>query len=213
MMFVIFPFIIRSSLRVLYAREALLLLVVPVFFAIMGVSAGKNVKKHWFLPLISLALLFVGEEVIMVKPWKLPLDTLGELMAVYLVLTVVFAFISAVFFRVSDKKAILKTSVIVSCIVNGVGFLINLAGYFIIGNIPFGITEWGGEYSGKRGFGLLLGRLHPMSSGEWAAPKSTTWLSFDPVSLVITLLIVVFVSVAFLSGISVMKNRASGKTD
>ena len=47
---------------------------------------------------------------------------------------------------------------------------------------------YGGEWMGWSGFGMLLNRTYPMSSQDHPVSGST-WISFDPGSLVLTLLV------------------------
>ena len=210
-MFVVLPLMSRSDRQILYIHEALLLLFIPLFFVILGISVSREIKKHWFLPVCALALFFAGEELITDSRWRLDYITVLILMVIYLVLEVVSMLLSSVFFRVSDRKTLLKKSLVFSGIVSGAGFLVNLFSYIIFKNIPFGITLWGGEYSGKRGFGLLLNRLHPMTMMGEAAPRNNSWLSFDPISLLITFVFAFVLSLTFLLIRAALQNRGSGR--
>lgn len=65
---VIFSFVVLFILPLLAAKFAgengmaicflLFFAVYPLFFAVEGVAAGKNIKKHWFLPILS-AILYL----------------------------------------------------------------------------------------------------------------------------------------------------------
>ena len=60
-LFVIAPLVIRSGIRYpLNASYMLLVLFVPLYFVILGISVGKSIKRHWFLPVVSLALSFIS---------------------------------------------------------------------------------------------------------------------------------------------------------
>lgn len=194
-LFVVVPLIIRSGVRQAYnAQNMLLVLFIPLYFVILGISIGKSIKKHWFLPVISLILSFVCYTFILNTRTYRDYETIAVLIMIYLALFVIPLLLAIAFSKVSNRKRVLKKAAIISCLVSGAGFLINLVSYLLFKDFPLGITQWGGDYSGKSGFGLLLNRVYPMTAMNEPAPQNTVWLSFEPVSLVISLVAVFVIS-------------------
>ena len=106
------------------------------------------------------------------------------------------------------KKIILR-SVIIAAAVNLAGFLTNLVTYMTARKMYLCRRLSGGEWMGWQGFGLLMEKTFPMSSIDEPVTGST-WLSFDPISLLPTL-IAVFLLVLIVSlvirGIKVKRQK------
>ena len=84
------------------------------------------------------------------------------------------------------KKLLIK-STIAAFAIEIIGAAVNLISYSINGSFPLAKQLSGGEWMGWIGFGMLLNRTFPMSSQDHPVSGST-WISFDPGSLVMTLL-------------------------
>lgn len=84
------------------------------------------------------------------------------------------------------KKLLIK-SIIAAFAIEIIGAAVNLISYAINGSFPLAKQLSGGEWMGWIGFGMLLNRTFPMSSQDHPVSGST-WISFDPGSLVMTLL-------------------------
>ena len=84
------------------------------------------------------------------------------------------------------KKLLIK-STIAAFVIEIIGAAVNLISYASNGRFLFAKQLIGGEWMGWRGFGMLLNRTFPMSTHEHPVSGST-WISFDPSSLVTTLL-------------------------
>lgn len=52
-----------------------------------------------------------------------------------------------------------------------------------------GVQYYGGEYGARRGLGIWLETVYPMSTADSPA-SSHSWVSYDPVSFIVTLLII-----------------------
>ena len=211
-LFVVAPLVIRSGIRYSYnASNMLLVLFVPLYFVILGISVGKSIKRHWFLPVVSLALSFISYTFILNTRQYRNYGTIATLIIIYMVLFATSMLLTVAFFKVTDRKRVLKKSIIISCTVSGVGFFINLISYLLFKDFPLGITRWGGDYSGKSGFGLLLNRVYPMTAMGESVPQNTVWLSFEPVSLVISIVAVFVISLICILIWDVLKNRNADK--
>ena len=211
-LFVVAPLVIRSGLRYSYnAQNMLLVLFIPLYFVILGISVGKSIKRHWFLAVVSLALSFISYTFILNTRLYRDYGTIAALIIIYMVLFATSMLLTVAFYNVTDRKRVLKKSLIVSCIVSGAGFFINLISYLLFKDFPLGIKQGGGEYIGKSGFGLLLNKVYPMTAMGETAPKNKVWLSFEPVSLVISTVAVFVVSLICISIMDVLKNRNANK--
>ena len=211
-LFVVAPLVIRSGIRYSYnASYMLLVLFVPLYFVILGISVGKSIKRHWFLPVVSLALSFISYTFILNTRQYRNYGTIATLIIIYMVLFATSMFLTVAFFKVTDRKRVLKNSIIISCTVSGVGFFINLISYLLFKDFPLGITRWGGDYSGKNGFGLLLNRVYPMTAMGESVPQNIVWLSFEPVSLVISIVAVFVITLICILIWDVLKNRNADK--
>ncbi len=93
--------------------------------------------------------------------------------------------------RIIMKKVILKSAVIAMVVT----ILLCVMNWLIaaISGKPIGITIWGGEYSARYGFGVLLETFYPLTTVDTPI-QSTSNISFDPVSFLVTILIVFVVS-------------------
>ena len=214
MVLLILPLIISSGIRHSHnARNILLVVIIPAFFVILGISVGKSLRKHWYMPVVSLALFFVGNVFILGMKRFLDFESIAVLTVIYLILSAASMLLTAAILKISDRKRILKKAAIVSCIVSGTGFLINLLGYLISKDIPLGITQWGGDYSGKSGFGLLLNRVYPMTKVGDSVPRNTTWLTFEPVSLIMSLVAVFVIALVCLVISALLKHAVYENED
>ena len=84
------------------------------------------------------------------------------------------------------KKQLIK-SIIAAFAIEIIGAAVNLISYAVNGRFLLAKQLVGGEWMGWSGFGMLLNRTFPMSSQDHPVSGST-WISFDPGSLVLTLL-------------------------
>ena len=84
------------------------------------------------------------------------------------------------------KKLLIK-SIIAAFAIEIIGAASNLISYTVNGRFLLAKQLYGGEWMGWSGFGMLLNRTYPMSSQDHPVSDST-WISFDPGSLVLTLL-------------------------
>ena len=84
------------------------------------------------------------------------------------------------------KKLLIK-STIAAFAIEIIGAAANLISYTVNGRFLLAKQLVGGEWMGWSGFGMLLNRTFPMSSQDHPVSGSA-WISFDPSSLVLTLL-------------------------
>ncbi|MBR6321846.1 MAG: hypothetical protein IKR59_03155 [Lachnospiraceae bacterium] len=91
-------------------------------------------------------------------------------------------------------KRIILTSAIISIAVNLTGLLTNLFTYANFRKMYLYRRLSGGEWMGWQGFGLLMEKTFPMTTINDPATSGRTWLSLDPISLAVPL-IVVFLAV------------------
>ena len=87
----------------------------------------------------------------------------------------------------SKMKKLLIKSTIAAFAIEIIGAAANLISYTVNGRFLLAKQLYGGEWMGWSGFGMLLNRTYPMSSQDHPVSGST-WISFDPGSLVLTLL-------------------------
>ena len=85
-------------------------------------------------------------------------------------------------------KKLLTKSIIAAFAIEIIGAAVNLISYAVNGRFLLSKQLYGGEWMGWSGFGMLLNRTYPMSSQDHPVSGST-WISFDPGSLVLTLLV------------------------
>ena len=131
-LFVVAPLVIRSDIRHSYnVQNMLSVLFIPLYFVILGMSVGKSIKRHWFLPVVSLALSFISYTFILNTRQYRDYGTIAALIIIYMVLFATSMLLTAAFFKVTDRKRVLKKSIIISCVVSGVGFFINLIHRFV----------------------------------------------------------------------------------
>ena len=103
------------------------------------------------------------------------------------------------------KKQLLK-SIIAAFAIEIIGAAANLISYTVNGRFLLAEQLYGGEWMGWRGFGMLLNRTYPMSSQDHPVSGST-WISFDPGSLVLTLLAGFVIAFSFFGIISLAKKK------
>ena len=84
-------------------------------------------------------------------------------------------------------KKLLTKSIIAAFAIEIIGAAVNLISYAVNGRFLLSKQLYVGEWMGWSGFGMLLNRTFPMSSQDHPVSGST-WISFDPGSLVLTLL-------------------------
>ena len=68
----------------------------PIFFALLGLDVGKNLKKNWFLPLVS-ALLYVVGTWVFYDAWNM-------VFAVYALAYIVISAVAAGITVLKSKK-------------------------------------------------------------------------------------------------------------
>ena len=105
-------------------------------------------------------------------------------------------------------KKVMIRSLITAAVIEIAGLLINLFSFKSNGRLIFAKEYSGGECMEWRGFGLYLLKLYPMSSGENPVP-STSHLSFDPISCLITLLIGFVISFVVFMIIHKLMNKSN----
>ena len=104
-------------------------------------------------------------------------------------------------------KKILTKSIIAAVVIEIIGAAVNLISYRANGSFLLAKQLYGGEWMGWIGFGMLLNRTFPMSSQDQPVSGST-WISFDPGSLILTLLAGFVVSFIVFSALRLIrKNR------
>ena len=103
------------------------------------------------------------------------------------------------------KKLLIK-SIIAAFAIEIIGAAVNLISYAVNGRFLLAKQILGGEWMGWSGFGMLLNRTFPMSSQEHPVSGST-WISFDPGSLVMTLSAGVVISFIFLGIIKLARKK------
>lgn len=81
------------------------------------------------------------------------------------------------------RKNIILSSVI-SLILTSIGTIINLITYFLWEKPYLSIALYGGEWTGYRGFGILMNKTYPIYSSEYPL-SGHIWLEIDPMSFVI----------------------------
>ena len=103
------------------------------------------------------------------------------------------------------KKQLLK-STIAAFAIEIIGAAANLISYTVNGRFLLAKQLYGGEWMGWSGFGMLLNRTFPMSSQDHPVSGST-WISFDPGSLVMTLLAGYVIAFIFFGIIGLVKKK------
>lgn len=104
-------------------------------------------------------------------------------------------------------KKLLTKSIIAAVVIEIIGAAVNLISYTSNGSFLLAKQLYGGEWMGWIGFGMLLNRTFPMSSQDQPVSGST-WISFDPGSLILTLLAGFVVSFIVFSALRLIrKNR------
>ncbi len=104
-------------------------------------------------------------------------------------------------------KELLTKSIIAAFSIEIIGAAINLISYTVNGSFLLAKQLYGGEWMGWIGFGMLLNRTFPMTSQEH--PKSgSTWISFDPRSLLLTLMASFVISFIVLGTIRLVKKQS-----
>ena len=103
------------------------------------------------------------------------------------------------------KKLLIK-SIIAAFAIEIIGAAVNLISYAVNGRFLLAKQILGGEWMGWSGFGLLLNRTFPMSTQDHPVSGST-WISFDPGSLVMTLLAGFVISFIFFGIIGLAKKE------
>lgn len=86
----------------------------------------------------------------------------------------------------------MKTSVkalIVSLIINAIGVIVNLIFYLKHKSLLLAVPMNGGEWTGQAGFGMLLNHTYPMTIDGVTNGTEQIWLQFEPISLIVTLLL------------------------
>ena len=103
------------------------------------------------------------------------------------------------------KKLLIK-SIIAAFAIEIIGAAVNLISYAVNGRFLLAKQILGGEWMGWSGFGLLLNRTFPLSTQDHPVSGST-WISFDPGSLVMTLLAGFVISFIFFGIIGLAKKE------
>ena len=112
-------------------------------------------------------------------------------------------------------KKVLVRSLITALAVNTIGATINFVSYFFNKTFLLSQTINGGEWQGRRGFGLILQRTqpdYPVLVSE--AYKIKTWVSLDFLSLFLTLAVgfifgfIIFSTIYLIGKIKNAKNHS-----
>ena len=85
------------------------------------------------------------------------------------------------------KKIIAKSAIIaaiISAAVNLTGFLTNLFTYMNFRRMFLCRRLTGGEWMGWQGFGLQMNKTFPITTMDDPGAGGSTWLTFDPSSLI-----------------------------
>ena len=102
------------------------------------------------------------------------------------------------------KKLLIKSTI--AAAIEIIGAAVNLISYAVNGRFLLAKQLVGGEWMGWSGFGMLLNRTFPMSSQDHPVSGST-WISFDPGSLVMTLLAGYVIAFIFFGIIGLVKKK------
>ncbi len=105
-------------------------------------------------------------------------------------------------------KKIMISSLITAVVIEIAGLLINLFSFKSNGSLLLAKQYSGGECMEWRGCGLYLLKLYPMSSGDNPV-QSTSHLSFDPVSCLVTLVAGFVLSFVVFTIIHKLKNKSN----
>ena len=81
---------------------------------------------------------------------------------------------------------IIKSSIIISCIVNVILLIINYLCALLFDKLPLSISFAGGDCTEYIGFGIHMLKVFPLSNNG----TTSTSISFDAVSLLISLVII-----------------------
>ena len=103
-------------------------------------------------------------------------------------------------------KKLLTKSIITAFEIEIIGATVNLISYTVNGRFLLAKQLYGGEWMGWSGFGMLLNRTYSMSSQDHPVSGST-WISFDPGSLVMTLLAGFVIGFIFFGIIGLVKKK------
>ena len=93
--------------------------------------------------------------------------------------------------REANMKKIIVKSVVIAAIISAavslIGFLTNLFTYKNFRRMFLCRQLTGGEWMGWQGFGLLMNKTFPLTTMDDPGAGGSTWLTFDPSSLIVTL--------------------------
>ena len=101
-------------------------------------------------------------------------------------------------------KKNITNSILISVVVNVIGFVINLVGALLYGVLPLSKTIPGGDCIEHIGFGIKILELFPETSYENMA-LSITETSFHSLSILISLIVVFLISLLLLSLYKIIK--------
>ena len=88
--FILFPLLTEwadalgfEAILILLAAIIHCIFVFPGYFLVMGIIAGQEIKKEWSLPVVSAAMLVVGQIVI----YQTEIGLIAKMIGVYLVIS------------------------------------------------------------------------------------------------------------------------------
>lgn len=88
----------------------------------------------------------------------------------------------------SNRKILLR-SLLAALVVEITGATVNLISYAIDHSFLLAIRIDGGELVNWLGFGMMLYHTYPMWFADQPVEYSKTWIEFEPISLVLTLIV------------------------
>ena len=107
----------------------------------------------------------------------------------------------------------LGESLLITVIVSGVLFAFHGLCARFLQHMPLSTTMMGGECTEELGFGWLITKFYPMSSGEAPAPSSEPIVSFSPSSLIRGALAVFVIAAAVVFIVGAIKAAKAKKKD
>lgn len=108
--------------------------------------------------------------------------------------------------KTKPLRKIVLLSLISSVVVNAIGFLINLISYLATKELLLCFELSGGEYTGQIGFGLLQNHYWPFYTNN-PDGKEQIYLEFEPISLIVTLILFFFIAFIIINQIKMKKEK------
>ena len=100
-----------------------------------------------------------------------------------------------------------KKSILISVLINFICLSINMITYWLFNKMFLCVKLSGGEWVGYDGFGVMLNRTFPIST-PGTSLSGECWISFEPISLLVTL--ANFFIIPFILMKRIIRNKPSG---